>query len=286
MVVDTKERMEVIKIGFEDVETWPDYCLRETRNCIQCNLQGKIACHPRFRKGLRPVTEESSIDGLLKEGKTPNEVQKITGAKIGTIYSHGQKLRRKGELSRLFEPHTEEQNLAIIRYVCEHLDDEYKDIGVLFNVEPSYISRICNRVGIHRRKSLEEKKEALDQKAIDIIKRNPRRSIASIADEFGMASTTLINRLRNKGVLPVDHATRLVLEAIRGEVIAAVLEAFAILRSEPVKRSQTLAHIDKTIKMILTDEQMAIECLKCENVGMINGMLRCKTQDCKHGYTL
>ncbi|KKN60897.1 hypothetical protein LCGC14_0527680 [marine sediment metagenome] len=32
-----------------EVETWPKYCVRWRGWCIQCHLEGKILCHPRFR---------------------------------------------------------------------------------------------------------------------------------------------------------------------------------------------------------------------------------------------
>lgn len=229
MVLGTSERKEIIKIRFEDVEIWPDWCMREDKDCRQCHFQGKIACHPRFRQGLRLGFKSigTYIDELLKQGKTPLEVQNITKAKIGTIYSRGQRLRQKGEIVRLRPPHPDGIKQKIVRLVREHPEKEYKEIAGLLNIEPSYISRLCNKVGIHRRKMLDEKKEGQTKKAIEILKHNPQRSVASIADELGLASTTLINRLKKKGVLPIDHATRIVLDAIREEVIRAVNDALS-----------------------------------------------------------
>ncbi len=43
------EGLEMIHLGFEEVETWPKYCIRYG-HCIQCHLEGKILCAPRFRE--------------------------------------------------------------------------------------------------------------------------------------------------------------------------------------------------------------------------------------------
>jgi len=227
------EKGSIIRLGFEDVEVWPDWCLREDKACQKCHFMGKIPCHPRFRVGQKRSPPD--IDGLLKQGKTPIEVQKITGAKIGTIYCRGQKLRRKGELTRLWEPHPDEQKQAIVKYVRDNPETEYIDVAPLFSVEPSYVSRLCNKAGIHRRKMLDEEKEAQTKKAVEILKHAPQRSVASIAEELDLAPSTLTTRLRRKGVLPIDHATRIVLDAIREEVVRAVKDTLSEFFSERTK---------------------------------------------------
>lgn len=228
----TTERKEIVRIGYEDVEVYPDFCLREARNCQQCHFQGKIACRPQFRQGLKPF-KDINIDGLLKSGKTPMEVHKITGVNINTIYHKGQMLRHKGELERLLNPHPKEQRNAIIAYVKEHPNEMYTDIAERFNVEPSYISRTCSKAGIHRRNYIEKQKDTLTKTAISILE-NTSRSITSVAEELGIAPTTLQSRIRKQGKLPLNHEARVFLEAVRKEVIAAVLEAFSILKKERI----------------------------------------------------
>lgn len=225
MVLAASEGKETRRIGFEDFDVWPDWCLREDKDCRQCHFQGKIACHPRFRQGLRMVSPNT--DALLKEGKTPNEIHKLTGAKIGTIYSRGQKLRQKGELISLRPLYSEEKKKAILDLVRQNPAMQYKDAATVLQVEPSYISRLCSKNGIHRRKALETEKGRGTLRAMSILRLNPQRSIASIADEIGVPPSTLITRLRNRGVLPVNHATRLVLDVIRAEVKEAVISALA-----------------------------------------------------------
>lgn len=223
MVTRQVENREVIKIGFEDVEIWPDWCVREKKDCQQCQLEGKIACQPRFRKGLKPLIEVS-VEALLKEGKRPIEVHRITGIALGTIYSKGQKLRQRGELERLFEPYPKELKDRVINYVKEHPNEQYKDIALLFKVPKDYISRLCNKVGIQRRKMLELEKNKRVDKAIELLAKAPERSLTSLADELSISPQALASRLKRKGIIAVNHQARLVIEAIKSEVSQAVIE--------------------------------------------------------------
>ena len=52
------------------------------------------------------------------------------------------------------------------------------------------------------------------------------------------------------------------------------------------KGSKRAANINKSVNTVLTDEQMAIECIKCDSLKMANGMLRCKLQECKYKYVV
>lgn len=237
MVVDT-EKKEVVKIEFEDVDIWPDWCVRDSKKCIQCHLEGKIACHPRFRKGLKHISEVS-VEALLKEGKRPLEIHNITGTPLPTIYSKGQKLRDKGELQRLLEPHPKEEKEKIVNYVRVHKNEQYKDIAILFNVEASYISRLCSKAGIHRREMLGVQKSQLVDKALKILQDEPTRSITSIAEEIGMAPSTLSLKMKEKGTFPVNQTSRLVLATIREEVIKAVKEALPTTGGGNIKKEMT-----------------------------------------------
>ena len=38
---------EILRMGTEEVEIFLKYCV--SHHCLQCVLEGKIPCHPRFR---------------------------------------------------------------------------------------------------------------------------------------------------------------------------------------------------------------------------------------------
>ena len=42
------EGLQTILFGFEEVEIWPKFCVRDGQ-CFQCHIEGKILCSPRFR---------------------------------------------------------------------------------------------------------------------------------------------------------------------------------------------------------------------------------------------
>ena len=39
---------DTFKSGFDFIEIWPKYCTRFSQ-CLQCHLEGKMRCAPRFR---------------------------------------------------------------------------------------------------------------------------------------------------------------------------------------------------------------------------------------------
>ncbi len=238
MVTKTDKGKKILRIGFEDVETWPEWCLRETQDCRQCHFEGKIACHPRFRTGLvrQPISASprEQVKALLKSGKRPIEVHKMTGISVGTIYSIGQQLRNKGELERIYEPHPESQKQEIVAYVQAHPDEQFIMVASKFGVDPPYVSRLASKGGIHKRKYMTGKRDKLVEKAIELLDSDPSRSITSVAEEIGMAATTLAGHMRRKGKMPINHEARVFLESVRQEVISAVLEAFSILRKERI----------------------------------------------------
>jgi len=46
---------DTLRVGTEIIEIWPPYCVRYF-HCLQCHLEGKIQCAPRFR-----ATEKDKI---------------------------------------------------------------------------------------------------------------------------------------------------------------------------------------------------------------------------------
>ncbi len=47
------EQTAIIRVGYEEIEVWPKYCLNRNRNCLQCWLNGKVMCAPRLRRAAR-----------------------------------------------------------------------------------------------------------------------------------------------------------------------------------------------------------------------------------------
>lgn len=47
--VDTNlDGKEILKSGTDRIEIWPKYCVRYF-HCLQCDIEGRIQCAPRFR---------------------------------------------------------------------------------------------------------------------------------------------------------------------------------------------------------------------------------------------
>jgi len=242
MVTSADKDKKTIRIGFDDVDTWPEWCVRVPQNCRDCHLQGKILFHPRFRTGVvRPpkaiithVEKGDEVIALLKSGKRPLEVHQQTGVSLNTIYSIGQRLRDSGQIPRLLKLHPESQKKEVIAYVKAHPDEQYITIAPKFGVERSYVCRLASKAGIHRRKYLQNKRDANISKIVEILENDPGRSIASVAEQFGMTPATVSFHLQRRGKLAINHEARVFLESVRKEVIAAVLEAFHILKEHRI----------------------------------------------------
>jgi len=41
---------DTLRIGTELIDVWPSYCVRRYTRCVQCHIEGKIQCAPRFRE--------------------------------------------------------------------------------------------------------------------------------------------------------------------------------------------------------------------------------------------
>jgi len=51
---------EIVHLEGEDVQVWPGYCTRPKRNCAQCQLEGKLQCHPNHRHTATLSQEEKA----------------------------------------------------------------------------------------------------------------------------------------------------------------------------------------------------------------------------------
>lgn len=86
-----------IRIGNEDIETWPERCVNGY-NCQQCYLEGKIRCAPRFWINI-PRTiggELARIKMFSLKGKKPMEIAEELELSLNAVYSARQRLRKKG----------------------------------------------------------------------------------------------------------------------------------------------------------------------------------------------
>ena len=61
------EKATITTIGNQDVEVWPEHCIRVGRNCSQCFLEGKIQCSPAARQSLNLPRDEK--EAIAKEAK-------------------------------------------------------------------------------------------------------------------------------------------------------------------------------------------------------------------------
>lgn len=50
LLVSREEGRDAISILGEKVEVWPKFCKCKGVKCIQCFIEGKIRCDPRFRR--------------------------------------------------------------------------------------------------------------------------------------------------------------------------------------------------------------------------------------------
>lgn len=56
--ITDKDKPSIYRIGNEEREVWPDRCTRPQRVCVQCYIEGKIRCAPRFAP-VAPEAEET-----------------------------------------------------------------------------------------------------------------------------------------------------------------------------------------------------------------------------------
>lgn len=230
MSVKEIELSEVIKIDFQDVKVYPEWCSRKKRNCLQCHMEGKILCQPQFRQFRKPTVPSTPATieyakALIKNGLMPVAVHNQTGMPLPTIYSIRGKFIREGILESTVKRYTEEQKKNILEYVNTHPNEMYREISRKFNIEPSYISRWCNRNGLHRRERLERENDELTLKAQRLLQENPKLSVASVAASLKVDDVTLARRLRQRGMLLVGKQARLILDQIKETVKEGIIEA-------------------------------------------------------------
>jgi len=240
MVEEIAEEKETVLVNNEDVDIWPRWCVREELNCRQCYMEGKIPCSPRFRKGwVRP--EAATPEYMLRQGMKTPEIHRKTGVPTSTIYAIAQRLHRAGVLiRRSYRQHPADLGVKIVEYVRLHPDEMYKEVAERFNVDPCFVSKHCTNAGINRRKILAEKMKLKVGKAREILKANPSRSLESIANEIGIAGTTIAYHLRLSGVVPLTHTMRLAMDSLKEEIKAVVREALGTGKQKEVMEIYTI----------------------------------------------
>ncbi len=219
---ETTDGREIARVGQDEFDVWPVWCTRVKRSCRQCIFEGKLLCHPRFRRTKEPPTKRMEVTRLLKDGKPAMEVHRATGVPVSTIYSIAQNLRDKGELASTRGHHSAETKEEIVSYARAHPDTEYTDIAEKFGVRRTLVTRLCLAAGIKKRKRLQGEVKRKTATAVEILRKDPNRSMESIAVELGLNAVTLERYL--KGMLLPQG--RLLLEVLREEIAAGVREAF------------------------------------------------------------
>lgn len=212
---------QVIRIDKDELDIWPAWCVREGQLCRQCLLEGKLLCHPRFRRAK--TTKTTRVHYLLRAGREPADICQTTGISVNTIYSIAHRLRLDGVILAIKPHHSAKIKARIVDYVRNHPTVEYSKVAEDFNVQATYVCRVCLAAGLRRRDSLREKKQEKIVAAIKMLKKNPDRSVISIAGELDMTPTTLERYLQGSVLPPV----RLVLEVLKETVSAAFSEALS-----------------------------------------------------------
>ena len=213
---ETVDGREIARVGQEEFDIWPVWCTRVKRSCRQCIIEGKLLCHPRFRKTKEPPTKRMEVIRLLKDGKPAGDIHQVTGVPINTIYSIAQVLRYQGEITSKWAHHSAKTKEAIVSYARAHPDTEYTDIAEKFGVQRSFVTRLCLAKGIKRRKRLQEKVKEKTAAAVAILRKDPSRSMESIAVELGLTAPALERYLKGR-LLPPG---RLLLDVLREEIAA------------------------------------------------------------------
>lgn len=89
---------EIVRLGNEDVEVWPEYCTRPKRNCTQCYFEGKLQCSPAHRptatlskKEKTAIAAEAKQRGVLTVAQEKGIPMFMVRAWVGA-YCRGAKI--------------------------------------------------------------------------------------------------------------------------------------------------------------------------------------------------
>lgn len=89
------EKPSLFHIRAETVETWPARCTREKQTCLQCYVEAKIGCAPRFNHPPRQIRPEL-VKSLSLQGKRLDEIAQQTGLTLSEVYAERARLRWAG----------------------------------------------------------------------------------------------------------------------------------------------------------------------------------------------
>jgi AraC-like DNA-binding protein len=210
------EHIETVKIGLREIDVYPDWCARKPRKCVQCDTVGRMACAPQFRIGLTPP-KEVAVAALLRRGKRPLQVHAETGVSFEYIYNVSRNMRRRGILERR-NTYDHSQREKILAFIKEHPTMFQYRIAQKFKVSQSYISALCREQHLGREQQTDERNTKITR-ALAIRVKDKDRTLASIAEEIGMAESTLRHHLRGK-----TTRNPAIIASIRQEVRAAIAE--------------------------------------------------------------
>ena len=61
--VSTEDVKETLRLGYEEVVIYPEYCVREKQNCAQCVAEGKIKCTYASEKRHKIMRKKGEVNG-------------------------------------------------------------------------------------------------------------------------------------------------------------------------------------------------------------------------------